>query len=724
MNIKYQNPVATKGDFADPFVLRYNGKYYLYCTNPDIRCWSSDDLLEWKLEGQTIMEDTFPELVPFAPEVVYSNGKFYMYTSPSGFGHYILESESPKGPFRKISDNVHHAIDGTIFIDDDGKWYFYWAGDEGIWGCEMKSPTEFGEPVLTGATMYGWTEGPLVCKVDGIYYMTYTGNHYLSKGYRINAAWSTHPLKGYIDDAYNPILIHTQGEVVGLGHSSTVIGPDLTSHYIVYHNMNEDASRDLDIDRQLWYKNVTQILGPTRTPQPAPSMPDYAFPTNKTNALEFNFKEGNWQWENGVYYSNTDDFFVTSKQKFSSCFSSEFHMIIPNDSCNGKRGIVFAETKTKYYSIEFDIASNSVQLWWHDQTYNKLIEQSSLIKDYMFDALHCIRVERKNTGLITIYIDHRLQFQVSGIDLIPVSIGYFSDYGIIGCGYTAITESTVEEAVGMAIPVECSFYPVFGKGTFRKNSDGSILIEEGRTAEYNLLVEDDARYSFFITCCSSEDYAEIDIMIDNKKIGDCTGEQGIENFQIDLSQGNHSLRLFGKTGALLVKRIQSIRVQNNDDFEDVKVPMEVGLNGKKLFGEVEWSNYEVSALFRADLQSKESNAGLLIRVTEPSEGGEGTDTVLGIHFFIGYSISFSEKELVIARHRYDKKILSKCAYDFKSNQIYELCVKVYGSEIRVYVNNEITPQLVVNDPEPIAHGKAGIWAKDSIATIKKISIQK
>ncbi|HEV7741435.1 MAG TPA: family 43 glycosylhydrolase, partial [Pseudolysinimonas sp.] len=80
----YRNPVARAGDFADPFVLRHDGRYYLYCTNPDLRCWSSDELVNWRLEGPAIAADAFPGLVPFAPEVVYSDGAFFMYTSPSG----------------------------------------------------------------------------------------------------------------------------------------------------------------------------------------------------------------------------------------------------------------------------------------------------------------------------------------------------------------------------------------------------------------------------------------------------------------------------------------------------------------------------------------------------------------------------------------------------------------------------------------------------------------
>ena len=145
----YQNPIQKHGDFADPFVLRFNGRYYLYCTNPGVRCWQSDDLLHWTFRGEVVPEDEFPGLVPFAPEVVYKNGWFYMYTSPHGLGHYVLRSDSPLGPFRKITPNIGHAIDFSIFIDDDGAWYAYWADDRGILGCRMTSPTEFGAPLCS-----------------------------------------------------------------------------------------------------------------------------------------------------------------------------------------------------------------------------------------------------------------------------------------------------------------------------------------------------------------------------------------------------------------------------------------------------------------------------------------------------------------------------------------------------------------------------------------------
>ncbi len=723
MTKTYQNPIAKDGDFADPFVLRHNGVYYLYSTTPYISCWSSADLLEWKLEGDAIEKDTFPGLVPFAPEVVYSNGKFYMYTSPSGFGHYVLESENPAGPFRKISDNIQHAIDGTVFIDDDGRWYFYWAGDEGIWGCEMKSPTELGKPVLTGASMHGWTEGAFVCKHNGIYHMTYTGNHYLSKGYRINGAWSAHPLRGYQDVAYNPIVIHTQGEVVGLGHSCTVTGPDLVSSYLVYHNMNEDLTRHLNIDRQLWRENVTQVLGPTRTHQPAPAAADYSFPAGGRNELQWRALLGGWEYKKDVYCSNGDNFFVISEQKFNPGFTAEFNIINQKGSKDGTCGIVLGESRARFYSLVFDIATHSMQLWYSGRNDKELVKQSPLPADYIFEALHCVRVECRQDGLISVFVDNRLQIQETGIKLISARIGYFSSGREIGCGFTAITEAISEEASErILIPAGTSFYPVFGQGEFKRNQDGSILLKEGQEAVYRILIAAGMEYQFFVAGESGNDDAEAGLLIDNEKLGLFTGKQGLQSYRAELSEGIHVLKVCGSGKELTIKKICFIQREDGEENQELPLPMKVGRYEKRIFGKADWSDYTVTAAIIPELTGEEGNAGVLLRVTEPSEGGEGDDTVLGIHFFIGYSVSFTKKELVVARHSYDSRILARRPFTLEPGRCYELRAELRGAEISVYVDQSEAPQIVVADTEPIMYGCPGVWAKDSLLAVERFGI--
>ena len=90
----YKNPVVLEDEWedyglGDPYVFKYNGIYYLYVSTRDtdtgIKIWSSKNLVDWKYEGLTADEKTTK--AAYAPEVIYWNGFFYMYTSPGGNGH-------------------------------------------------------------------------------------------------------------------------------------------------------------------------------------------------------------------------------------------------------------------------------------------------------------------------------------------------------------------------------------------------------------------------------------------------------------------------------------------------------------------------------------------------------------------------------------------------------------------------------------------------------------
>jgi len=177
----YQNPLITsknehaKGDngVGDPFVMRYNGKYYLYCSANGfaLQCWVSDDLVNWDYAGYCATGSKFR--AAYAPEVVYYNGAFYMYASPGGNGHFIYKSDSPTGPFEHITANLGLGIDGHVFIDDDGSWHFYRAFDNGIAVYDMDAPDNIiadSQSVIQldmFDNRYCWTEGPMVVKHDG-----------------------------------------------------------------------------------------------------------------------------------------------------------------------------------------------------------------------------------------------------------------------------------------------------------------------------------------------------------------------------------------------------------------------------------------------------------------------------------------------------------------------------------------------------------------------------
>jgi GH43 family beta-xylosidase len=75
----------------------------------------------------------------------------------------------------------------------------------------------------------------------------------------------------------NPILTKDLSNAVsGPGHNAIIASPDGAEWFMVYHThadaKNPSGRRVLNIDRVALDENgVLTVLGPTRTPQPAPS---------------------------------------------------------------------------------------------------------------------------------------------------------------------------------------------------------------------------------------------------------------------------------------------------------------------------------------------------------------------------------------------------------------------------------------------------------------------
>lgn len=193
--VTYTNPLPV--EFGDPYVLlASDGRYYMYGTGGAVdgfRAYSSDDLVNWKHEGQ-VYQGNIPgswAVANFwAPEVYERNGKFYMFFSADwrenptneleNFRIGVAVADKPTGPFREMDskplfDPGYPAIDGNIFEDEDGRNYLYfsrccykhpvvsevadWAKEQGmfeeieeswVYGVEIKSDFTgiIGEPVL------------------------------------------------------------------------------------------------------------------------------------------------------------------------------------------------------------------------------------------------------------------------------------------------------------------------------------------------------------------------------------------------------------------------------------------------------------------------------------------------------------------------------------------------------------------------------------------------
>src|SRR5580765_3981414 len=81
----YTNPVYPHS-FPDPFVLKFRGEYFAYCTGfaPDGLVFGviqSKDLVTWTELPGAMRPLNSEAPYYWAPEVIYHNGRFYLYYS-------------------------------------------------------------------------------------------------------------------------------------------------------------------------------------------------------------------------------------------------------------------------------------------------------------------------------------------------------------------------------------------------------------------------------------------------------------------------------------------------------------------------------------------------------------------------------------------------------------------------------------------------------------------
>ena len=135
----YLNPVYPRS-FPDPFILKFRGEYFAYCTDfwRDGRVFGvlrSRDLVNWTEIGGAMRRLETDAPFYWAPEVTYAEGKFYLYYSVGNEALMELRvavSDCPDGGFvdsgTKLSTE-DFAIDAHVFIDEDGQKYLFYATD-------------------------------------------------------------------------------------------------------------------------------------------------------------------------------------------------------------------------------------------------------------------------------------------------------------------------------------------------------------------------------------------------------------------------------------------------------------------------------------------------------------------------------------------------------------------------------------------------------------------
>lgn len=197
------NPIVTGRGLCDPQVRIYDGHAYLYATHDAVHgssnfimndwwVWHSDDLVHWEQVSTLKPENTYwgkPCNQCWATDAIRRNNKYYFYFSrgPEEIG--VVQSDSPRGPWKDPlgkpliaeGSTPTSARDPGILQEEDGTSYI-------VFGCwnfyvaklneDMISLAETPKKILIDRKMGPYGPGklddkPFLHKRNGIYYLSW-----------------------------------------------------------------------------------------------------------------------------------------------------------------------------------------------------------------------------------------------------------------------------------------------------------------------------------------------------------------------------------------------------------------------------------------------------------------------------------------------------------------------------------------------------------------------
>ena len=295
---QFTNPVIL-GDFADPTVIRFAGKYYACGTSsewaPHYPIFESTDLVNWSYIGPAFKnKPDWTKASFWAPELYVLNGKIYLYYTArrASDGVSYIGVATTDDITKGFQDHgcliafEKEAIDAFIF-EDNGKPYISWKA----YGldqrpiellCSELSPDGLqlvGEPfmLLKDDDKKG-LEGQYIFKKGEYYYIIYSilGCCGARSNYAVSVARSK-SFKGPFEKYEgNPIL---QGDTVTIqscGHGTAVETPEGKMFYLFhaymkgkgFYNGRQAFLKELAIDANNWPYFVTGRYASLTEPTP------------------------------------------------------------------------------------------------------------------------------------------------------------------------------------------------------------------------------------------------------------------------------------------------------------------------------------------------------------------------------------------------------------------------------------------------------------------------
>ena len=292
------NPLFTQRFGADPGVMEYNGRVYVYTTNDvieydsdgkvtentyaqvnKINCLSSADLVNWTDHGAIPVAGTDGiakwATCSWAPcaahKTINGKEKFFLYFCNGGNGVSVLTADSPTGPWTDPlgkalitratpnCNDITWLFDPAVMVDDDGTGYLCFGG--GVPDGKDAMPgtsriVKLGDDMISLAGTPVTIEAPYLFEDSGInkigntYYYTYcsnwntAGNAYGMTSGAIEYMTADNPLGPY---TYGGELFRNQGTFFGLygnnHHSLCTLDGQL---YLFYHNRSVEKAMGIE----------------------------------------------------------------------------------------------------------------------------------------------------------------------------------------------------------------------------------------------------------------------------------------------------------------------------------------------------------------------------------------------------------------------------------------------------------------------------------------------
>jgi xylan 1,4-beta-xylosidase len=230
---------------ADPVIVNFRNKYFLFSTNQE-GYWWSNDMLNWKFVYRKFLRDNKYTHDLNAPAVWAMKDTLYVYGSTWQSDFPIWKSTNPTVDDWQIALDTLKvgAWDPAFHYDEDkNKLYLYW-GSSNVWpilGTEINTKTMQSEGYTVPIVRlfpedHGWErfgeyndnvflkpfiEGAWMTKHNGKYYMQYGAPATEFSGYSDGVYVSKDPLDRFEYQSHNPVSYKPGGFARGAGHGAT-----------------------------------------------------------------------------------------------------------------------------------------------------------------------------------------------------------------------------------------------------------------------------------------------------------------------------------------------------------------------------------------------------------------------------------------------------------------------------------------------------------------------